>query len=188
MGRREVATLAFRILGAYLVISGLVLIPGLLVWPSYSKALAGSNMPVSPALFLLGSLAPSAIDLIAGVLLWICSGRLASAVFPTDADDVPSDRGTIRDWLATAFIIFGFYLLAQGIAAELGALAAHHGYAMTPGGPAGELLGGRPFRTAAFRLDENLMEVILGGALVLFANKIVSFLYRPDAPSASVEE
>jgi hypothetical protein len=190
MGKREVATLASKILGAYLVVQGLVVIPDLLVLPLYSNILTGGNIRVSPSLLVLGSLAPDAVWLIAGVLLWVRSGKFASAIFPTESDDVPGNQSAIQHWLTTAFVVIGFYLLVQGIPGLIGAVVYYYGYGVSYGREAGGLLGpaGGTWLGGGGSFIHHLTSAVLGCALVLFANKMISFLYPADIRSADVEE
>ena len=164
---RDVASLAFTVIGVLAFLATFGLIQALVTIPFYKDDLKGN-----PLGFALALVVPIATLAAAGILLIMKRNRLAEALFPDAA--VQGDRITLPDLQDLAYSLLGLYLTLTTLP-ELGSLA-------------GSLINLRAMESTeqfagAFRMSlptyvGALLQAIVGGYLFFYGNRIGAFLRR----------
>jgi hypothetical protein len=162
---RDVASLAFAVVGILAFLATFGLIQALVTIPFYKDDLKGNPLGFAVALVV-----PAAILAGAGVLLIKKRNRLAEALFP-DAE-AHGDGITLPDLQDLAYSVLGLYLAVSTLP-DLGSLA-------------GSLINLRAMESieqfaGGFRLSVphyvgTLLELVVGGYLFLYGNRIGAFL------------
>jgi hypothetical protein len=117
MTNRDLATLAFKLLGLWLIVSALIGLASLpYVW---------ETMPTDTRRLTVGAIfLPSLVTLGIGVPIWMSAEWFAMRVFPaTPSDSVRLERLRGEALLATGFAIMGIFFIADGIPALVNSAA-----------------------------------------------------------------
>jgi hypothetical protein len=117
MTNRDLATLAFRLLGVWLTAYALIGLASLpYVW---------QTTPAESYRLTLGAVClPSLVTLAIGVPVWMSAEWFAARAFPeAPSDSIRPDRLRTEAFLATAFTIMGVFFIADGIPALVNSAA-----------------------------------------------------------------
>jgi len=117
MTNRDLATLAFRLLGVWLIAYALIGLASLpYVW---------ETVPFEGRRFTMGAVfLPSLVTLAIGVPVWMSAEWFAVRAFPeSPSDSIKPERLRMEALLATAFAIMGVFFIADGIPALVNSAA-----------------------------------------------------------------
>jgi hypothetical protein len=116
MNSRDAALLAFKLVGLWLFVSGLI---GLANVPSFFEP----QFETMRRMFVLSALLPSLVSLAAGIQAWFSADWLASHVFHGPAEPSGSDRLRGEALFSLAIAVIGVYLIVGSIPAVVNGIA-----------------------------------------------------------------
>jgi hypothetical protein len=116
MTRREIALLAFKLLGLWLGVSGLI---GVANVPYFFEPQFESMRRTAVFFALL----PSLVSLVAGIQAWFSADWLALRAFPGPPEPSGSDRFPAEALFSLAIAVIGVYLIVGSIPAVVNGIA-----------------------------------------------------------------
>jgi len=179
MTKREVASLACRLLGVYVVVFSLVQVPGIL-WGIRLTRNAGQAGWV-----WLSGAGPVVVGVVLGVLLWLFAGRLASAMV-SETTGVPARiTAGAREFLLIGFALIGLFLLADAIPTICRLLANLIGMAASQDASAGAVFWTQFFASQRWNLGEAVAQIAIGLVLLFWPRKLALFAVGRQAQAPS---
>ena len=107
MNKREIASLACKILGIYLIIQGTNVLSGVL-----SVSLATSNPIANESLI---NVIFSLVYILFGVLLWFLSDKLSAIMVKGEHNSIEGSDLTVSDIQRVSFSVLGLYFLGNSL-------------------------------------------------------------------------
>lgn len=120
MTKREVASLAVRILALYMFVRLFASLPQIVVVPQWLSQEPFGDLPT--AYKLLTFLGPSAVWLAITLLFWFGAGWLSS-VLVRDDEPVTLPSGSVHNLAVLAFVIVGLVVLTDAVPRVTAAIA-----------------------------------------------------------------
>ncbi|MEN6521308.1 MAG: hypothetical protein ABFD46_09190 [Armatimonadota bacterium] len=171
MKKREVAAIVFAALGLYLIVLGILTIPGLLTYILMTRSISISEPPVSNSLIIALFSIALAMEVGFGLLLIAKAGKIGNAMF---GEDTAWPSANAESLMAAGFLLAGLVFLAIAIPG-LVAMIIHIAFPMRYAGEPGSI-----FRSVTLSGTGNIIstaiQLILGLALILYPNRLASYL------------
>ena len=167
MSKREIASLACKILGIYIIVQGVNVLSSIL-YVSVATSIATSNPMLNVVNETLVNIIFSITYIIVGALLWFFSDKLSSRMVTKENESIVKSIGMeVSDIQRVSFSVLGLYFLGGSLPRLVSALLSIYSMReMTPSAT------GYILRSSV----EAISEFIIGLVLFLGSQGLVNFL------------